>query len=207
MFTRTKLAAALSAASGLLLASVGGGASALASGGPSATASVTVTVNSEISMDGQTSAINFGDVLPGTNAQVPDAETYYVATNDQAGYSLSLTPQSSALQSSGSASIPNSALSVTETATVCDNGTSPGGIGNSMPGAGTGWNFSGNSPVNICTTDSPTPTTANAGDVSATDPANGAAADEYQETWGLSMPAGAPATSYSGTFVYLASAN
>jgi hypothetical protein len=77
--------------------------------------SVTASVNETVTISGLTTPIAFGTVNPGVTAlagsQASPAESYTVTTNDPAGFGLVINADGTGL-SNGSATIPNSDLSV-----------------------------------------------------------------------------------------------
>jgi hypothetical protein len=97
--------------------SSGGGGGTGGGTGPSSNGSVsaTATVNQVVSLTGLSGTITFPATNPGSTATADAAEAYTTATNDPAGYTLTLTAGGSALTAAGGASIPNTNLTVTET--------------------------------------------------------------------------------------------
>jgi hypothetical protein len=89
--------------------------------GPNQSNSITVTapVSESITMSGQAS-FSFPATVPGGSQTVTAAEAYTVSTNDLLGYTLNLNTGSSQMAAipATATPIPNTALSVTETATA-----------------------------------------------------------------------------------------
>jgi len=89
--------------------------------GPTQSNTITVTapVNESITMSGQAS-FSFPATVPGGSQTVTAAEAYTVSTNDLLGYTLNLNTGSSQMVAipATATPIPNTALSVTETATA-----------------------------------------------------------------------------------------
>lgn len=86
-------------------------------GGGSANGSVTAnaTVNQAVTLTGLSGTITFPAANPGSTATASGAQAYTAATNDPSGYTLTVAATGSALVSAGG-SIPNTDLTVTETA-------------------------------------------------------------------------------------------
>jgi hypothetical protein len=96
-----------------------------------------------VSLSGVSGTVTFPPASAGTTATVSGAETYTAATNDPAGYTLTITAGGSALPSAGGGSIPNTDLTVDETSASPGSqtfGAGPGAIltlaQTSVPSAG-----------------------------------------------------------------------
>jgi hypothetical protein len=73
-------------------------------------------LNQAVTLTGLAGTITFPAANAGSTATATGAEAYTAATNDPAGYTLTVAPSGSALVSAGGGSIPNTDLTVTETA-------------------------------------------------------------------------------------------
>jgi YVTN family beta-propeller protein len=84
---------------------------------PSTSGSVTAnaTVSEGVSLTGLSGTITFPPANPGTTATATRAEAYTAATNDTAGYTVTLAASGSGLVLASGGSIPNTDLTVTET--------------------------------------------------------------------------------------------
>jgi YVTN family beta-propeller protein len=74
-----------------------------------------VTVHQAVNLSGLAGTVSFPAADPGTTTTATNSEQYTVSTSDTAGYTLMLTASGTGLASSGSGSIPNNLLTVTET--------------------------------------------------------------------------------------------
>ena len=72
------------------------------------------SVAESISLSGLTSTVSFGALTAGQASTVDPAETYSVTTNDPNGFSLSITPASTAFSDGLAGTIPNSDLDINE---------------------------------------------------------------------------------------------
>ena len=137
MKIRTKIASAVGAIAlaGGIVAMAGGPAFAC-TGQCSAPGNTAVTANASvaeyITLSGLTATVDFGTLTAGQASTVDPAEQETVATNDPSGFSLSITPASTAFSDGLAGTIPNSDLDINEN--------------------GAGWfPFSGSNPMTLAT--------------------------------------------------------
>ena len=124
--------AAVAAVTGALTAGLA--TAALADTNP---VSVSGTVNQSVTLSGITNSIAFPATNPGNSGTATGAESYAVASNDPAGYTLTVTPGAFSMHDSASDQLPNNVISVSETG-----------------GTGHGGNFMGSSPLTVDSTNS-----------------------------------------------------